>query len=160
MILRESELINILNDLQMKKFVLSPLLLLFMGLLPFTVVKAQFDDLYYDPETDDSFVFTSTSYETEYDYDAVAYEDEFNRNDRRDRDFDDFYDYQYASRMRRFRNFNNVGFGYYDPCFVDRAYYDPFFMGSNTSIYIGFYNPYRRRNAEWCQVRLLCAIIR
>ena len=76
----------------MKKLVLSPFLLLILGLLPLSILQAQFDDLYYDPNTDESFIFNSSNYDDGYDYDNVAYEDEY---DERNENFDDYsYDYQ------------------------------------------------------------------
>ena len=118
----------------MKKVNLIYALLMFFSVLFMGNIEAQFDNLYYNPETDEA---VTTYASNSYDYDEVAYEDSFD-----DRAFEDDYDYQYTSRVRRFRRFNNAGFGYYDPCFVDRVYYDPFFMTPATSIYVSFGNPW------------------
>ena len=65
-----------------------------------TVSMAQYDDLYYDPSSDDS---PSATYEYENDYN-----DEYDEYDYDDEEYDDYeyyddYDYQYSSRIRRFK---------------------------------------------------------
>ena len=71
------------------------------------VVKAQFDDLYFDPETDDSYYYDSDYYDDGDDYDYFADEEEY---------YDDYeywsgYDNYYTSRMRRFgRSYMRLGF--------------------------------------------------
>ncbi len=103
----------------------------------------QYDDLYYDPDLDGDYYFKSS----------------FNKGKNNDRDYYDDYDdydeysYHYSSRIRRFhRPF--IGFGYYDPCYVDLyyynaiSYYDPFWSpGINYLIYD---NPFSyRRGLSW-----------
>ena len=112
---------------------------------------AQYDDIYYNPDTDSDYYATSNSSNDDY--------DEYEEYDEYDDDYNDYYDndrnsgYYYSTRIRRF-NRPYRGFGYYDPCYVDayaydsyNSYYDPFF--SRPSIYISFgnrYNPYNRYN--------------
>ncbi len=92
-------------------------------------LKAQFDDLYYNPDTDDTEYYESYS-EEQYvdDYESEYYDDD---------EYDDYeyfseYDDYYASRIRRFRR-SNAGFGYYNGYACNSLYYDPFDM---------FYNPF------------------
>lgn len=79
-----------------------------------TVVQAQFDDLYYNPDESIAFV--------ESDFHASSYED-IPIYDDADYEFDD-YDFYYTSRIKRFRR-PYTGFGFYDPVYVDYNYYDP-----------------------------------
>lgn len=116
-------------------------------------VQAQYDDLYYNPDDDHTYNYSSNSnsssdnynYDDEdYDYDNYGYDDN-------NYDYDD-YDYQYSSRIRRFHR-PYYGFNFFDPCYVDVAYYDPFFspVGTTVLIYDDFYsfnsfNRFRRWN--------------
>lgn len=110
------------------------LLFLFVALLMVSGLAAQ-DDLYYNPAKDKIVVddyksknttrtndaYTSTSQRDEADYDDEAYE------------YDEDYDYYYSSRIRRFQR-PYYGFNFYDPVYVDMAYYDPFFSPFNTML--------------------------
>lgn len=157
MILRESNFYNFLNDLQMKKTVKNVLILMLFGVFAFNTASAQFDDLYYDPETDESFIFTSSDYDGN-DYNDQAYGDDYSDTEY-DSDYDD-YDYQYSSRIRRFRR-SNFNYGYYHPYYAERMYYDGYSAFPRTSIYIGFGNPYygfwsyhqRRSYRNWLRYR-------
>lgn len=111
---------------------------------------AQYDDIYYNPDTDSDYYTTSSStYDDEFDeyeeYTGDNYDggDSYYRDDRNS-------GYYYSSRIRRF-NQPNRGFGYYDPVYTDvynydgyNSYYDPFF--SRPSIYVSFGNRYNRYN--------------
>ena len=119
------------------------MLMLMTALLSSTfTLSAQFDDLYYDPATDDPYYEYSQSDDTfadgeeSYYYDDESYEYG---------DYDD-YDYYYASRIRRFHRPVTV-FDYYDPFYTDMYYYDPFYYSNyyspGVSIYFSFGNPYR-----------------
>ena len=97
-------------------------------------VQAQYDDLYYNPDDDHTYNYSSNSnsssdnynYDDEdYDYDNYGYDDN-------NYDYDD-YDYQYSSRIRRFHR-PYYGFNFFDPCYVDVAYYDPFFSPVGTTV--------------------------
>src|SRR4029079_18001460 len=87
--------------------------------------NAQFDDVYYDPDTEftgnnNSIVNNDQGYSSEenvtyYDNDEYQY-------------FDD-YDFYYSSRIKRFYR-PSFGYGFYDPYFVDSYYYDPFYSDS------------------------------
>lgn len=151
MILRESNFNNLKNKLQMKKLQLFRAFMLFFSVLAIGTLSAQFDDLYYNPDTEDVTSYSTTTSNSSYVYDENAYEDNFDDQTYYDEDFNN-YDYQYSSRVRRFNRGNRSRFGYYDPCFVDRFYYDPFFydpfaFGPSPSIYISIGNPYGfRRN--------------
>ena len=144
-------------------------LLSFFLLAGFSPVLAQFDDLYYDPDTDynpsSNDYYSENNYDSEYNtnYDAEYY----------DYEQDDFFyeeqPYFYSSRIRRFHR-SYYGFDYYDPCYVDAYYYgyDPMFFNNGVTVLIysdswnyrrwrrwnrrnfwygpGFYNPGRRFN--------------
>ncbi len=111
---------------------------LFAMMLVSSGLKAQYDDMYYDP---DDFRSTQTD-RGYYDNEEPA---SFNEDDYRDRTSasnsdDEYYNYYYSSRIRRF-NRPYSGFGYYDPVYVDMAYYDPFFRPAGTTVLI-YNNPY------------------
>ncbi|THH37760.1 hypothetical protein [Neolewinella litorea] len=117
---------------------------LFALLLVSTSAQAQYDDMYYDPDN-----FRSTEVARDFS------EDSYDRADRDDRRYsssedDEYYDYYYTSRIRRF-NRPYYGFGYYDPVYVDVAYYDPFFRPAGTTvlIYNSFGNVYDPRFSPW-----------
>ncbi|NJB87534.1 hypothetical protein GGR26_003314 [Lewinella marina] len=117
---------------------------LFALLLVSTGVQAQYDDMYYDPDN-----FRST--EVARDFSDDSYDRAERDDDRRYGNFDDdYYDYYYTSRIRRF-NRPYTGFGYYDPVYVDVAYYDPFFRPAGTTvlIYNSFGNVYNPRFSRW-----------
>ncbi len=115
---------------------------------------AQFDDLYYNPETD--YVAVQT---TSRDYDQPreqTYSDPAPANQYNDNNYDDEYasriddyDFHYSSRIRRFnRPMMGNGFGFYDPFYVDRFHYDPFYQ-PGISIYMNTgwnaFSPWNRR---------------
>lgn len=108
----------------------------------------QFDDVYYNPGADDDYHATSLSKSSSNYYDEESYDDRYYDDDSYDH-FDD-YDYYYTSRIKRFHR-PYRGFGFYDPCYVDRYYYDPFAFSYNhwypgSSIYISFGNPWNSWN--------------
>lgn len=97
-----------------------------------TVSFAQYDDLYFDPATDEA----TTTYEVEeYTYEAA---DDADSNEYDEYEYYDDQDFHYSSRIRRF-NRASTGFGYYDPFFTDASYYNRA-ARSGVSIYLG--NPY------------------
>ena len=115
---------------------------------------AQFDDLYYNPETDYVAVRTPNQ-----DYDQTreqTYSDPAPANRYNNSNYDDEYasriddyDFHYSSRIRRFnRPMMGGGFGFYDPFFVDRFHYDPFYQ-PGVSIYVNTgwnaFSPWRQR---------------
>ncbi len=106
---------------------------------------AQFDDLYYNPDTDDDF-YTWTDDDSSDDGDYVGSDDyddaEYGYEE------DDEYDYYYSSRIRRFYR-PYYGFSFYDPVYVDAYYYNPIYsFGNSTYIYsnsLGYRsNPWNR----------------
>ncbi len=114
---------------------------LFALMLVSTGLRAQYDDMYYDPD-DFQSVETSRDYYSDNEQDQYA-----ERDTRRNSDYnDDYHDYYYSSRIRRF-NRPYAGFGYYDPVYVDMAYYDPFFRPAATTvlIYNSFGSPFATR---------------
>lgn len=102
------------------------------------LVVAQ-DDLYYSPNQDygydrydagDQYASNDYYYDEDEEEDYVYYDD------------DEYDDYYYSSRIRRFhRPFR--GFGYYDPCYVDRFWYGaaPTYWGSTIYVdpFVGAY---------------------
>lgn len=116
--------------MQTKK--LLPTFLALLGLvLVATTAQAQYDDMYYNPDD-----FRSSEFRAD-DSDYYSNDEEFYEDDRAGNyDYDDdYYDYYYSSRIRRFRR-PYYGFGYYDPVYVDVAYYDPFFRPAGTTVLI------------------------
>ncbi len=115
---------------------------------------AQFDDLYYNPETDYVAVqTTSRDYDQprEQTYSDPAPASQYNENNYDDEYASriDDYDFHYSSRIRRFnRPMMGNGFGFYDPFFVDRFHYDPFYQ-PGVSIYVNTgwnaFSPWNRR---------------
>ena len=127
---------------------------------------AQYDDVYYNPDTDGDYYETNDYDEDTYteegnsssDADEYAYDDDsfddFNRRNDRDR-FDRYDDdgYYYSSRIRRF-NRPYYGFNYYDPVYVDSYYYgngyNPYFNNFGTTVLIysnnNSYRNWRRAN--------------
>ncbi len=104
---------------------------------------AQYDDLYYDPDKDAGYYYSSSNNSSN---------DSYASNDRNDSDYDDEvyedyedyddYDYYYTSRIRRFHR-PYYGFSYFDPVYVDLAYYDPFWSPGATVLIYDSYNPWR-----------------
>ena len=99
---------------------------------------AQYDDVYFDPSrveatSSRSYAAVETpaaddTYDSEfYGEDIPAYDADRPGNERFG--VDDYSGFEYSSRIRRF-NRPYAGFGYYDPVYVDQAYY-------------GYANPYR-----------------
>lgn len=130
----------------------STLCLLIFGLMTISL-QAQFDDLYFNPETDYPIVSTTTSYNEGTDSQQDDYTSSESRENYDDEYYDHMneYDFYYSSRIRRFQR-PNRGFGFYDPFYVDYHYYDPFFSPGLT-IYIGSgwnpYSPWGFRNNRW-----------
>ena len=136
----------------MKNFRFLTFLFVILTLGLSTSAFAQYDDLYYNPDTDDSYTVerisddydNTESYAEDSDYDQADsfydYEDEDESYG-----YDNDYGYAYSSRIRRFRQ-PYSGFGYYDPVYVDAAYYDPY-LPPGTAIYVfNSYNSYSRWN--------------
>ena len=119
-------------------------------------VQAQFDDVYYDPDTNTGAFGIST--EDNYSESNVTYydDDSYGYYDDEEYAYYDDYDYYYSSRIRRFQR-PYTGFGFYDPCYVSYNYYDPYYYDAyyypGASIYISFgdadywsYRQWRRWN--------------
>ncbi len=133
----------------MKKIFLF-VLLCALGLSANLALAQEYDDLYYDPATDGGTTIIVNgdayfNYNDEDDPAYGAYEDEVYGYTE-----DDYYDFYYTSRIRRFhRPF--YGFSYFDPCYVDVYYYDPFFSPGITIMIYDDYWSYRswRRWNRW-----------
>lgn len=127
-------------------------------MLAATGAVAQYDDVYYDPSrgstspraprVGNNRPAPSSSYEPSTygynDYDNDDYNDDQYA-------YEDDYDYYYTSRLRRFHR-PYRGFDFFDPVYVDLAYYDPFFQPGLTVLiydapfnYVGF-RSWRRWN--------------
>ena len=114
-------------------------------------LKAQYDDVYYDPLKNGGTSVTEVYNEPAKPADNINKQEQPDgANDKyydNEEDYDD-YDYYYSSRIRRFDR-PLRGFGYFDDCYVSSYNYDPFWSG--TTIYVGFdsysdYNRWRRWN--------------
>lgn len=98
-------------------------------------IKAQFDDVYYDPskvrKEDNYYKETIKPNEKEVRLEEDIKSKQAEESYRDSGDYDDEYseyddqDYYYASRIKRFHR-PYRGFSYYDPCYVDYYFYDPF----------------------------------
>lgn len=107
----------------MKSYKISPLLIALFLVWGMGDIGAQYDDLYYNPDTDGAY----------YDY-GNSFNDGNASNSNRNNDEyydDEYYDYEYSSRIRRFHRPYH-GFGFFDPVYVDYAYFDPFFNPATT----------------------------
>lgn len=123
------------------------------------VTFAQYDDLYYEPDTDDGY-YDASSYDTEDSYATDEYQvKDSDSYDNDDYDYFNDYNYYYSSRIRRF-NRPIYGSSFYDPFYVDSYYYNPAsYLGRSSSgltllIYdnnfgpsYGFGSPYNRFNS-------------
>ena len=110
---------------------------------------AQYDDLYYNPDTDAGYYNSSNSSNS----DSYASNDRDNDNDYDDEAYQDYndyddYNYYYSSRIRRFHR-PYYGFSYFDPVYVDQAYYDPFWTPGVTVLIYDNYNPWRSSYNRW-----------
>ena len=135
------------------KIALSGIMLLLLG----NSLFAQFDDLYYNPETDYVAVESSNreynqprevnNQPREANYNEPASSGYNNYDDQYASRMDN-YDFHYSSRVRRFNRPMNRGFGFYDPFFVDRYHYDPYYQ-PGVSIYVNSgwnaFSPWRQR---------------
>ncbi len=107
-------------------------------------ISAQFDDLYFNPETDESF-YEETSYDnySDVEYDDASYDDyddDYYAYESGNEYYDD-YDYRYTNRIRRFNRNNRSNFGYFSSCYVGSG-----FGFGNSLISINFGNPYGFNN--------------
>ncbi|NBU36022.1 MAG: hypothetical protein EBS35_05545 [Bacteroidetes bacterium] len=115
------------------------LIIALLTLLAIRPMSAQMDDVYYNPDEvvktkNSSFSSNrSGSYKPEsYSADAKGYSEGENS-------YYDDYDFYYTSRIRRFHR-PLQGFSFFDPYYVDMAYYDPFLRSAGTMlIYDDFY---------------------
>ena len=80
-----------------------------------TVAVAQYDDLYYDPDTDYEYYYGSDNNSNQNDFNSEDYG--YDNEEYADDYYNDDYDYYYTSRIRRF-NRPASGFGFYDPYYV------------------------------------------
>ena len=106
---------------------------LLLALLTTVSLKAQYDDIYYDPNRDSRSKSTTTinsrnnapQQNNNYDDNASEYDNEYYEGDYYEYD-DDYDDYQYSTRIQRFHR-PVRGFNYYAPVYSDYYYYDPFY---------------------------------
>ncbi len=115
----------------MKKWIFLATMMTLMSLS----VKAQFDDVYYDPARDSRPTATTTRSQTPQprmndNAEQSATDDEYYDNGSTGGDYyeydDDYDDYAYSSRIRRFHR-PYRGFDYYSNAYVDYGYYDPYY---------------------------------
>ncbi len=138
----------------MKKVNFLSLTLLIMAIGFSNAAFGQYDDLYYDPDRDAGRYNTNVSRDrstpasepvasTKGGYDDDDYDEDADYDQSYDNDeyaYYDDYDYYYSSRIRRFHR-PYYGFSYFDPCYADLYYYDPFINpGMTVLIYDGYYN--------------------
>ncbi len=118
-----------------------PILVLFLSLWAFGA-SAQYDDMYYNPDTDG----TVQSYEAVKSDRSQQMATNSERDPRRTGEgyYDDEpYDYYYTSRIRRFHR-PMYGFGYFDPYYIDSYYYNPYMMPASTVFIYDMPYSYRR----------------
>jgi hypothetical protein len=113
----------------MKKWIFLATMMTLMSLS----VKAQFDDVYYDPARDSRPTATTTRSQTpqpRYEDNTAQSrsDDEYYDNGSTGGDYyeydEDYDDYKYSTRIRRFHR-PYSGFNYYSDAYVDYGYYDP-----------------------------------
>jgi hypothetical protein len=133
----------------MRRYSIFPILI---ALLSTVSLKAQYDDVYYDPSRDARKTTRTESRNTPAttrnndDNSASDYDDQYDQSEYYEYD-DEYDDYQYSSRIRRFHR-PVRGFSYYDLTYVDYYYYDPFYydrMFARPSFNISFGNSYFNR---------------
>jgi len=157
----------------MKSILQQTIMTLLFATIANVSLQAQFDDLYYDPNTEDATYYTDLDDES-FHSNETSYS-EYGESDYDDSDYEyyDDYDYNYTNRIRRFRRGGNFNRGYYsnfnrrasrwnDP-FYD-PFYDPYTFGGsfiNNSFsrpygYAGYgsFNSWNRWNSwggnNWC----------
>ncbi|MCU0348501.1 MAG: hypothetical protein MUC59_16300, partial [Saprospiraceae bacterium] len=109
----------------MKKNKLLFALVAFFALGLASTSQAQYDDVYYDPDKDsDSYYSSSSSNSDSYTSSRDNDNNDFDDDEYEYYDEYEDHDFYYTSRIRRF-NRPYYGFGYFDPVYVDLAYYDP-----------------------------------
>ncbi|MFN8280545.1 MAG: hypothetical protein U0V49_09705 [Saprospiraceae bacterium] len=150
---------NSIKSLNMQN---NALVLAFILVLGHQSVKAQYDDVYYDPGkvynknedtppvSEPTYSYSSKNYNPQYDqsetgYDTTEYDDATLN--------DEDYDYYYSSRIRRFHH-NYYAPDFYDPFYADAFYYDPYYdpyMVRDIYAYSGGYRDYwyYRRWHNW-----------
>lgn len=128
----------------MKKHKLNIGLIILLSCGFVSMALSQTDDLYYDPDKDSEYYYSSP-----YDNNSLEYNDNEEYDDDEYEYFDE-YDYEYTSRIRRFHR-PYYGFDFFDPCYVDLYYYDPFFFPFTTVLIYDSYYPWRyyRRWSRW-----------
>ncbi|MBK8484935.1 MAG: hypothetical protein IPO86_06590 [Saprospiraceae bacterium] len=135
-------------------------------------IKAQFDDVYYDPDKDRPVERIKEDYkQTTTPLNEDSYSETYDNSSEYDNQYSEWeeQDYYYTSKIKRFhRPFR--GFDYYDPCYVDSYFYDPFDFNPwyyDRDIYVSgwgytdysrwrhwghqshYYNPYWAQR-DWC----------
>jgi hypothetical protein len=116
------------------------LIITLFTLLAISPVGAQMDDVYYNPDEVVKLKNNPSSSNRLGSYRPEAYSaDETSFSDGADSYYDD-YDFYYTSRIRRFHR-PLQGFSFFDPYYIDMAYYDPFMRSATTMlIYDDFYS--------------------
>jgi len=118
-----------------------------------TSLSAQFDDLYYNPDDNNTYYETETTTEYDADYDEYAY----GYDDESYEDFDYWseYDSYYQSRIRRFhRPYGRFGYNsacYADPYFFNSYSYDQYYgnVGYRSGRFIIVYDRFGFRHRRW-----------
>lgn len=121
-----------------------------MILLALTLLSApafgQYDDMYYNPDTDQNYYNYDDTYaqdrSSNRSYSNARMEDLEQFRDGDQYDYYNDYDFYYTSRIRRFHR-PLYGFGYYDPVYTDAYYYDPFLNPGNAVLIYDDYFSYR-----------------
>lgn len=105
-------------------------------------LKAQYDDVYYDPDRQTNTTTTQESPAMNYDgsvTDNSSNEDGntyITNNYYEDNDnFGNYNDYYYTSRLRRFYNPTCMGYNYWDPWYTNYYFYDMNPWGWNSNIF-------------------------
>ncbi len=75
--------------------------------------------------------------------DDLYYEDDYVPD--KPKDYEEDYAFEFTLRIKRFHEPTIQGMGYYDPCFIDAWWYDPYYS-PGTSIYVidHYWRPYPR----------------
>jgi hypothetical protein len=115
------------------------LLIAVFTLLAFSPLSAQMDDVYYNPDEVVKTRNNPSSSNRLGSYRPESYSSDEKGYVAGENSYYDDYDFYYTSRIRRFHR-PLQGFSFFDPYYVDMAYYDPFLGSVGTMlIYDDFY---------------------
>lgn len=124
------EFINSTFKIKVMKYTL---IIAVFTLLAINPMSAQTDDVYYNPDEVVKTKSSSSSSSRLGSYRPESYTSDERAYSESDNSYYDDYDFYYTSRIRRFHR-PLQGFSFFDPFYVDMAYYDPFLLSAGTML--------------------------